>query len=932
MDKGAHFYRCDFQIHTPRDLNWHGNGADTEAERKAYAEEFVSACRQMGVQAVAITDHHDVAFFRYLKEAASNETDDNGDLLPKELRLIVFPGMELTLGIPCQALLLLDAGFPVDLLDQVPLSLSITTSESSDPKIAQVVRLEHIADFEQVYSQLNQRDFLIKRFIVLPHVGESGNSTLMRSGFASKYKSMPCVGGFVDGSLSQHGEGNCKIVAGKVKEWGNKAIGLFQTSDNRRRDFADLGQHSTWVKWAMPTAEAIRQACLARESRLSQEEPQLPSIYITKIEVSNSHFLGPIDLSLNPQYNALIGGRGTGKSTILEYVRWALCDQPPSDHDSELLDFQRRRRDMIENTLEVLDATVSIAFLKNGIEHIVRRKTNTNDILLKIGNSEFSSCSEADVRNLLPIHAYSQKQLSSVGVKVEELERFIHAPVKNNLAQLDARSAELSTKLRTTYADLCRHRTLKAEIANLELERRSVDEQVKKLRKSLRGLSEADSKLIAQQSSYEQEEQVVASWSAEIARATTVLQGIDAEFANAPATLPKGGSPERDLLVKMQATLAEWFAGLCQTANRLRDSLDEESEEYALAEYGEALKHWRTNRESNRAAYQAAKERSTAHKGTLNQTSEIEGHLTRLDNVLGDKRRALQKLGEQETRFAEQRKEWLDLQEQGFQLVGQQCQELTVLSKELIRAKLMRGHRIDTIEERLRASFKGTKVRGERYEGIWKRIKESSTSVSEWSTILDELEILALTSVEHDVNNVLPNTPVLESLGFTLRERKAIAIVLTPEDWINLLLTPLEDLPVFEYRAREGDYIGFNMASAGQQATALMYVLLNQAGPPLLIDQPEDDLDNKVMGEIVREIWAAKSRRQLIFSSHNANLVVNGDAELVVCCDYRVAGDQSGGKVKLEGAIDIPEINVEITAVMEGGREAFSLRQAKYGF
>jgi len=61
-------------------------------------------------------------------------------------------------------------------------------------------------------------------------------------------------------------------------------------------------------------------------------------------------------------------------------------------------------------------------------------------------------------------------------------------------------------------------------------------------------------------------------------------------------------------------------------------------------------------------------------------------------------------------------------------------------------------------------------------------------------------------------------------------------------------------------------------------------------------------------------------------------LLWNGDAELVVCCDYRVAGDQSGGKVKLEGAIDIPEVNTEITAVMEGGREAFALRRAKYGF
>ena len=70
-------------------------------------------------------------------------------------------------------------------------------------------------------------------------------------------------------------------------------------------------------------------------------------------------------------------------------------------------------------------------------------------------------------------------------------------------------------------------------------------------------------------------------------------------------------------------------------------------------------------------------------------------------------------------------------------------------------------------------------------------------------------------------------------------------------------------------------------------------MLLNQYGAPLLIDQPEDDVDSKISSEIMQQLWKAKSRRQLIFASHNANFVVNGDAELVVCCDYVKAGDQT---------------------------------------
>jgi type III restriction enzyme len=108
--------------------------------------------------------------------------------------------------------------------------------------------------------------------------------------------------------------------------------------------------------------------------------------------------------------------------------------------------------------------------------------------------------------------------------------------------------------------------------------------------------------------------------------------------------------------------------------------------------------------------------------------------------------------------------------------------------------------------------------------------------------------------------------------------------------------------------------------------------LLNQPGPPLIIDQPEEDLDNPVMLEIVEQVWKAKQNRQLMFASHNANLVVNGDAELVAWCEYRTKGDQSGGTVAGEGAIDMPTVREAIKAVMEGGEAAFNLRKDKYGF
>ncbi|MBK7021919.1 MAG: AAA family ATPase [Candidatus Microthrix sp.] len=107
--------------------------------------------------------------------------------------------------------------------------------------------------------------------------------------------------------------------------------------------------------------------------------------------MSNSKFLGPLTIDFNQQYNAVIGGRGTGKSTILSYLRWGLCDQP-ADHDqtsSEAGSIGARQRRLIEATLFPLDAQVEVHFVINGIPHVVRRQADTGNIRLKIGGADF---------------------------------------------------------------------------------------------------------------------------------------------------------------------------------------------------------------------------------------------------------------------------------------------------------------------------------------------------------------------------------------------------------------------------------------------------------------------------------------------------------------------------------------------------------------
>lgn len=97
---------------------------------------------------------------------------------------------------------------------------------------------------------------------------------------------------------------------------------------------------------------------------------------------------------------------------------------------------------------------------------------------------------------------------------------------------------------------------------------------------------------------------------------------------------------------------------------------------------------------------------------------------------------------------------------------------------------------------------------------------------------------------------------------------------------------------------------------------------------PLVIDQPEDNLDNAMVGDTLTRILAdLKERRQIIVSTHNPNIVVGGDAEQVIVLD---APGAHRAEVTHTGSIDDEKIIGAVLTIMEGGREAFIARRKRY--
>ena len=123
--------------------------------------------------------------------------------------------------------------------------------------------------------------------------------------------------------------------------------------------------------------------------------------------------------------------------------------------------------------------------------------------------------------------------------------------------------------------------------------------------------------------------------------------------------------------------------------------------------------------------------------------------------------------------------------------------------------------------------------------------------------------------------------------------------------------------------------------SKGQKATAVLLLLLLESDAPLIIDQPEDDLDNRFITEgIVPKMREEKRSRQFLFSTHNANIPVLGDAELIL--GITAMGEAGLGKAQIArehmGSIDSQPVRELVEDLLEGGKDAFETRRLKYGF
>lgn len=927
--QGALFRRIDLQVHTPRDPHWAGppvlgieklSEQEVIAAREQWAKSFVDACLERNLGAIAITDHHDWEFARCVLKEVSNRRAQN-----PQFDFWVYPGLEVSCKDSAQCLIIFDADTPIELLDnKLPGLLGLPVDRKPLARTHPKVELLDI-DVSELQYKLEADPEIRGRFIILPNLSPDGHKTLLRTGFHKRYASLPYIGGYLDRKKpSSLKERDRRILAGEDPEWGSKRMPVVYTSD--ARSFEMLGENTPWIKVGDRTAEALRQAFLAPESRLSEDKPDLPSAYVSRIRVSGAKVLTDLALPLNPQLVALIGGRGSGKSTLLEYIRFAL-GHGPEDMDSSG-NHTSRRRDLIDDTLLACKGSVEVEVVIDGSVSVFRRSGENPGVIEQVIGDQVLPLHPSAVRNIFPIQPYSQGELSSLGERDagDRVRHVLLSPRKTEVSVLEDQIANMKAQLRSLVERLVlgwktqlTYEETKAKLANLREQLSSILDTLKQAPSTQANVADQYSRVTSISNQLAQNVRQLESGLKWLSSAPTLklkqetVQAITSNLSD----LPEFHAIATEIIKMVQDSELAYKSTIEALSQKLRDA-------YAQCEV--LMQRWETLREGLETQYQIAAAQASEFQKTLQRRNELENEISQTEQYLAQLGEQLSTLDSVEQEFAETRKSLNSLRAQMYAILSHAASQFETLSGGLARASVVIGHKQDAVYNALQRLVQGTGTRADRLDKLMDWIQGQTDPHLTWQQVQDEvLSYLRWKVTGADVNKRPECTIIFEFLSERALSR------IDSQRTAELVSSFLEDTVELEY-IRGNQVVPFSTASPGEQAAALLAVLLSQSGGPLILDQPEDDLDNKIVTEIVELVQQAKKRRQIIMATHNANLVVNGDAEQVLYFEPIEAQSGKSCTIRDAGTIDVPSIKEAITTTMEGGKAAFELRRIKYHF
>jgi energy-coupling factor transporter ATP-binding protein EcfA2 len=624
----------------------------------------------------------------------------------------------------------------------------------------------------------------------------------------------------------------------------------------------------------------------------------VPTWLLKTVEIGGG-FLDGVRLELPSGLTCVIGPRGSGKSTFTEAIRYGI---------GGLSGASKPRADMIQANLGAAMITLraAVAGSEEAI-YTIRRTFRQPATLLAVDGSSVSSV-DLDRGTFLPLDGFSSTEIEAIADEsLGERRR----------ALLDELRAEELRTVELRLADL--RRALEANADRIKEARRLLGDITEQMEET----GDARARLLALPKPSEDD---VASRLTQATRQRMLnsreLQQVDAALARldqlrqectslseahedrpaASLLLPDSAnraiaeegdrivsaalSAAQDALGRAAVTLADGTTEL----HRVRDT-------FISAHQAQEAEHQRLHAE-NLAAGQIVQERAAAEEA-----------VARLEVFEGRRREAAAELSRLRDQRRQIKRDFLVERDKVSSLRENAASELQNKAITNVQVRVLR-HADDLLyQQTLIDALRGAGLRN--HDDILQclqrlRPEQLAQIVEEGDA--DELEIQTGLGLE--------------------RCRKLITAFQAKLDPLALEVLPTDDRVCIELNvgtAAEPLFKDASDLSRGQKCTALLPLLLARRDIPLVIDQPEDNLDNHFIYEtVVETIRQMKGQRQMIFITHNANIPVLGEADLVVVMN----SDGRRGFVEKAGTLD--ECRDEIVNLLEGGRDAFERRRQRY--
>lgn len=667
----------------------------------------------------------------------------------------------------------------------------------------------------------------------------------------------------------------------KYKQWFGCKLPVFvEGSDCKSLD--QVGKASeqngqekkTYVKIGEFSFEALKYALIDKEHRIaSDNRPVISSAYIKSIQFEGGKLDGK-KIDFSPQLNTLIGIRGSGKSSIIEILRYTLGIQlTGSSADSKY------KEDLIAHILGSGGKVIVKIFNKQDnkeyrIEKIYGQKENIYDDT----TSQYQDCS---INALLdtPIY-FGQKDLSTKkeGFETDLLNGLVGNHLDEVRKDIDSKKREINSVL----SEIQSSQDLTELKEKTESEIKDAEQKIQYFKEN--GLEE---KLKLQ---------------------TQFNQDIDVLRRNKDTVL--------ELIKDMDVLIGKYEQSFVSPTSccEINKPIFEKATT-AIQDVRKELENIRNNRNNCEAALQkienAVSEIETKYKEMSEDFAKIKREINSdtlnpdtflvLTRTIATSKIKIETINKR----IEKRKQLKDnlllkfgelneLWRKEFNLLKDETEKINKTNSNLNISIDFKGQK-EYFRNKLKDIFKGTGLRETTYNNI----------INEFA---DFIEIYR---DEKKTERVVGN-----NMFGTFMER-------FNDNAKDLLTFKVENKVTICYKGKE-----LNKHSLGQRASALILFLLAQKDNDILIiDQPEDDLDNQtIYDEVIKEIQKLKGQMQFIFATHNANIPVLGDSEKVVACSFE---DES--KIELQlGTIDTKLIQKTIVDIMEGGKDAFNKRKNIY--